>query len=106
MDKPILVQEQGGNITYNISGFKRIEIVDDAAAIQQANPEAPELFSIRVFFGLDGSGAENIILGRYVDYKDALTYYTELIAKLASGSTFISMLLGEDREIQDRAERD
>lgn len=47
-----------------------------------------------------------MVLGRYVDYKDALAYYTALIAKLAAGSTFISMLPGEDREMQDRAEQE
>lgn len=105
MDKPILVQEQGGNTTFDISGFKRIEIQDDMQALRLIRPEATEeLYSIRVFFEFEGRGAQNVVLGRYADYKDSLTYYTSLISQLAAGSTFISMLPGEDREMQDRAE--
>lgn len=104
MDRPILVQEQGGNTTFDISGFKRIEIQDDIAELRLIDPDvSEELFSIRVFFQHEGKGAQNVILGRYVDYKDALTYYTSLISKLAAGSTFISMLPGEDLEQQDLA---
>lgn len=107
MDKAILVQEQGGNTTFDISGFKRIEIQDDMEALRLIRPEATEeLYSIRVFFEFEGRGGQNVVLGRYVDYKDALAYYTALIAKLAAGSTFISMLPGEDREMQERAEQE
>ena len=106
MSDPILVQEQSGNITYNISGFKRIEIRDEAVEMRLVNQEAPGLFSIRAYFGHYGDGEAGIVLGRYLDYQGALTYYTALILKLAAGKTFISMLPGEDREIQDRGERD
>lgn len=102
MDKLVLVQEQGGNVTYDISGFRRIDIRDEAAELRQINPDTPELFSICVSFGLDGKG-KHVLLGRYIDYQDAFAYYTELVSKLASGSTFISMVPGEDLEMPDRA---
>ncbi len=55
MNKPILVQEQGGNTTFDISGFKRIEIQDDMQALRLINPDATEeLYSIRVFFEFEG----------------------------------------------------
>lgn len=104
MRKPILVQDQGGNTTFDISGFKRIEIQNDMEAARLVTPEAEGLYSIRVFFDFEGRGAQNITLGHYADYKDALAYYTSLIGKLATGSKFISMLPGEDREVQDRTE--
>ena len=102
----VLVQEQSGNITYNLTGFKRIEIKDEAAEMRLVNPEASGLFSIRAYFGIAGDGETGVALGRYLDYKDALTYYTALILKLAEGQTFISMMPGQDRELQDRGERE
>lgn len=99
------MQEQGGNTTFDISGFKRIEIQDDMQVLRLISPDATEeLYSIHVFFEFEGRGAQNVVLGRYADYKDALTYYTALISQLAAGSTFISMFPGEEREMQDRAE--
>lgn len=64
MDKAILVQEQGGNTTFDISGFKRIEIQDDMEALRLIRPEATEeLYSIRVFLNLRGGEGRTWSLG-------------------------------------------
>lgn len=102
MEGIVLVQEQGGNITYNITGFRRIEIRDDASEMRLVNADAPDLYSIRAFFGTEGSGESGIVLGRYMAYQDAVAYYSDLILKIAAGDSFISMVPGKDRELPER----
>lgn len=101
--KRLLVQEQSGNITYDITGFKRIEIQDDLKSLHLINPESTEeLYSICACFNYEGTDGEKVVLGHYADYGDACSYYNDLIAKISAGNTFVSMVPGEDREIIER----
>ena len=96
----MLVQEQSGNITYDITGFKKIMICDDLAELRALDMVGEAaLFSIRVFFMLDGNEKEGYILGRYGDYPAAIQAYELLLNAIVSGATFFSMVPQRDREI-------
>lgn len=96
----MLVQEQSGNITYDITGFKKLMICDDLVELRELEiVENAALFSIRVSFQTEGDGKEGQVLGRYGDYQAAIQAYELLLNAIISGAEFFSMVPKRDREI-------